>query len=104
MFAVVLLPDFRLQAVLRQEPELFAAAVALADAEPIKPALVHLTPAARACGVSEGMTPSQAMARCGRLIIKTRSPLQEQTAAEVLLQTAYAFSPWLEATQPGVCT
>jgi nucleotidyltransferase/DNA polymerase involved in DNA repair len=104
MFAVVLLPDFRLQAVLRQEPELFAAAVALADSEPPKPAIVHLTPAARACGVGEGMTPSQAMARCDRLLIKTRSPLQEQTAAEVLRQTAYAFSPWLEATQPGVCT
>src|SRR4029077_3402927 len=68
------------------------------------PAIVQLTAAARAEGVREGMTPSQAMARCDHLLCQARSPLQAQAATDVLLQTAYAFSPRIEATQPGICT
>ncbi|HWD91973.1 MAG TPA: DNA polymerase Y family protein [Verrucomicrobiae bacterium] len=104
MFAVIFIPNFSLQAVLRHEPESRARAVALVDPKLPKPILVQLTPAARACGVCEGLTPSQAMARCGELIIKPRSPAQEESATEILLQTAYAFSPGIEATAPGVCT
>ncbi|MGI8964825.1 MAG: hypothetical protein ACR2H1_01920, partial [Limisphaerales bacterium] len=36
--------------------------------------------------------------------IKSRSPLQEKIAAEIFLQTAYNFSPRIEATADGVCT
>src|SRR5262245_35258506 len=104
MFAGIYLPNFCLQAVLRREPELNARAVALIDPALPKPLIVELTSAARAAGVREGLTASQAMARCGDLICRTRSPLQEQAASDVLLQTAYAFSPNIEATLPGVCT
>ncbi|HEU5397445.1 MAG TPA: hypothetical protein VFV81_09770, partial [Verrucomicrobiae bacterium] len=51
-----------------------------------------------------GFTASQAMARCGHLQIKIRSASQEKAATDILLQTAYAFSPGIEATALGVCT
>ena len=104
MFAVVFIPDFSLQAVLRLESDLQNQPVALIDSDLPKPNIVQLTSAARAKGVVEGLTPSQAMARCAELQIKSRSLAQEQSATEVLLQTAYAFSPNIEATAPGVCT
>src|ERR1051325_7641029 len=104
MFAVVFIPNFSLQAVLRHEPELRKRAVALIDPELSKPGIIQLTASARACRVCEGLTACQAMARCGNLLIKTRSLTQEQSATEVLLQTAYAFSPNIESTAPGVCT
>ncbi len=104
MFAAVFIPDFALQAVLRQEPELRGKAVALIDPALSKPIIVELTAAARAKGVVEGLSASQAMARCAELIIKTRSIALERTATEVLLQTAYCFSPNIEDTAPGVCS
>jgi protein ImuB len=104
MFAVIFIPNFSLQAVLRHEPDLRERAVALVDSKLTKPAIVELTLAARACGVCEGLTASQAMARCAELVIKPRAPAQEDSATEVLLQTAYAFSPNIEATSPGLCT
>src|SRR5436190_19457882 len=104
MFAVVSIPDFSLQAVLRHEPELISRAVALTDPELPKLGIIQFTAAAREAGVGEGMSASQAMARCADLAIKSRSPAQEQSATDVLIQTAYAFSPFIESTAPGVCT
>jgi len=104
MFTVIFIPNFSLQAVLRHEPESRGRAVALVDPGLPKPVLVQLTAAARACGLCEGLTPSQAMARCAELILKPRSQAQEESATEVLLQTAYAFSPNIESTAPGICT
>ena len=104
MFAVIFIPNFSLQAVLRHEPDLRARPVALVDSKLLKPAIVQLTSAAQSLGVCEGLTASQAMARCAELLIKSRSPAQEESATEVLLQTAYAFSPNIESTALGVCT
>ena len=104
MFAVVLVPDFALQAVLRFEPDSRHRPVALVDPTSPKPDLIQLTSAARASGVVEGLTASQAIARCANLIIKPRSSVQEKAATDALLQMAYAFSPNIEATAPGVCT
>jgi protein ImuB len=104
VFAVIYIPNFSLQSVLRHEPELISKPVVLTDPALTKPCVTQLTSAARACGICAGMSPSQAMARCGNLVVKTRSLPQEQTAMETLMQTAYAFSPHIEATAPGVCT
>jgi protein ImuB len=104
MFAAIFIPNFSLQAVLRHEPDLRGRMVALVDPALPKPVIVQLTSAARSYGVREGLTPSQAMARCAELIIKARSLTEEESATEVLLQTAYAFSPNIESTAPGVCT
>ena len=103
MFAVIFIPNFSLQAVLRHEPELINRAVALTDPELAKLGIIQMTPAARDAGVSQGMSASQAMARCADLAIKSRSPAQEQSATDVLIQTAYAFSPFIESTASGVC-
>jgi protein ImuB len=104
MFAVIYIPNFALQAALRLEPELKSRAAALVDPEPGKTAIMQLTSAARERGVFEGSTPSQAMARCAGLIIKHRSRAREQSATEILLQAACAFSPYIESTAPGICT
>ena len=104
MFAVIFIPNFSLQAALRHEPDLRSRPVALVDPHATKPVITQLTSAAKSCGVCEGLTASQAMARCAELIIKSRSPAQEDSATEVLLQTVYAFSPNIESTAPGVCT
>ena len=104
MFAVIYLPNFSLQAVLRPEPETRSHPVALIDSEPARPEIIEFNAEAKKYDVVKGMTPSQAAARCGHLKIKLRSAAQEQSATEILLQTAHAFSPNIESTAPGVCT
>ena len=102
MFAVIQIPDFFLQAAIRHEPELARRAVALIDESLPKPAVIQLTDAARLSSVSLGMTSTQAMARCRDIVIKSRSADQEATAADTLLQTNFLFSPYVEATAPGL--
>lgn len=104
MFATLIIPNFSLQSVLRHEPDLRPRPIALVDPQQTKPIIVQLTASARAQGVVEGLTASQATARCANLLIKPRSLTQENSTTKVLLQTAYAFSPNIEATAPGICT
>ncbi len=104
MFAVVHLPKFPLQAALRHEPELWSQPVALVDPARTTPAVIELTDAARAQGVTAGLTPTQALGRCRNVLIRRRAPAAEQSTTEVLLQCAFSFSPNIEATAPGICT
>ena len=69
-----------------------------------KAVVIECTAAARDVGVCFGLSAPQAMARCGELIVKAPSAAAEQSATDALLQTAYAFSPNIENTAPGVCT
>jgi protein ImuB len=104
MYAVIDTPDFFLQSVLRAEPGLDKYPVVLIDETEKKPVVLQLTAAARALGIHEGMSSTQALARCTRLHIKSRSGAQEKAATEALLQCAYSFSPAIESTTDGVCT
>lgn len=104
MFAVIFIPDFSLQAILRQEPQLWSQAIGLIDDRQTKAPVIQMTRAAREAGVVEGLTTTQALARCADIVIRARSSAQEQTTTDALLQTAYAFSPRIEATADGVCT
>jgi protein ImuB len=104
MFAALYLPDFALQAALRHEPELHAKPVALLDDEQSKATIIQLTKSAAEAGVRKGMTPSQALARCLSLIIRSRAREQEKIAGEILLHHAGTLAPEMEATAPGVCT
>jgi len=105
IFAVIYVPDFYLQAVLRMETQaLHGHPVALIDATAQNPTILQLTHAAREVGVSPGMTVTQAMARCAKILIKARSAAQEQATNAALLDCAWAFSPTVEATDDGVCT
>lgn len=104
MFAVLHVPHFPLQAVLRHAPELWARPVALVDPGMTTPRVVEATPPAREAGVTDGLTAPQALARCRTVTIRHRVPAQEATAAEAMLQCAYGFSPHLEATGLGMIT
>jgi protein ImuB len=104
MFAVIHIPDFALQAALRLEPELNSLPVALLDDAPGKATVLQMTGPAREAGVCRGQTSTQAKARCGEVVNKTRSRAAEETATAMLLQCAYGFSPGIESTAEGVCT
>jgi len=107
VFAVLCVPNFALQALLRHEPELRERPLAVVEANDsnfAKALILECTRAAEATGVSPGLTAPQAQARCCELVLKSRSPAAEQSATEILVQTAYAFSPNIENTIPGVCT
>jgi protein ImuB len=74
------------------------------DGSSAKPLVVELTQAAVERGVAAGLSPTQALARCPEIVLKTRSPAQESAAAEALLDCAAGFSPYIEATADGICT
>jgi protein ImuB len=103
MFACIYIHDFPLQALLRLEPDLKSQPVALVDAVGAKSLIITRNELAAQAGVLVGQTSSQAGGRCGSLVLKNRSAAAEMSAAEILLQTAYAFSPAIESTAPGVC-
>jgi protein ImuB len=100
MFAAIHLPNFSLQAALRNESDLSQQPVAIASGEII----FQTNPPAAGFGVVAGLTASQAQARCGHLLIRPRSTALETTATEILLQSAYHFSACIEETDAGVCT
>lgn len=104
MFATLYLPNFYLQAALRHHPALRAQPVGVIDLTRKKVAIIELNDAAETAGVAKGMTPSQALARCLQVVIRTRERAQENLMDEILLQHAFMLSPFVEATAPGVCT
>ena len=104
MFATIYLPNFYLQAAIRHQPELRAKALALIEEQERKPVIIQLNEAAENAGIQKGMTPSQALARSLRVVIKVRAHIQEKSIQEILIQCAFTLSPFVEATAPGICT
>jgi len=100
MFCALLIPDYRLQAVLRYRMELWRQPVAVVESN----AIVELTPAAADTGVCVGMSPSQALARCLELEVLSRVPAAERSVAETLLGIACSASAYVEQTAENVCT
>ena len=104
MFATIYLPNFYLQAAIRHHPKLRAQPVALIDASQKKVVIIELNDAAEKAGITKGMTPSQALARCLHVVIRARERAQENVIGEILLQHAFMLSPFVEATASGVGT
>jgi protein ImuB len=104
MFTTIYLPNFYLQAAIRHHPKLRAQPVGLIDLSHKKIAIVELNDAAEQAGVTKGMTPSQALARCLQVVIRTRERGQEKLMDDNLLQHAFMLSPFVETTAPGICT
>ena len=104
MYAVLLIADFALQAVLRTEPALASQPAALFDDTRNKSIVRAANPAARCAGVEIGMNAPQAVARCTALIIRTVRPAAEIEARAALHAVAFTLSPAIEDTAPGVCT
>jgi hypothetical protein len=104
MFATIYLPNFYLQAATRHQPDFRTQPVALIGEQENKPVIIQLNHAAESAGVRQGMTPSQALARCLHVAIRVRERGQEKTLNEILIQHAFTLSPFVEATAAGVCT
>lgn len=103
-YAVLLAPEFRLQAMLRYLPELTGQPAALLETKGTKPLIAEMNAKAQSSQVQRGMTPTQAMARCGDLNLLYGNPGHERSAQDMMLQTAEALSPFLEITGLGVIT
>src|ERR1051325_4431627 len=101
MYAAIVIPNFSLQAILRLHEEWRARPFAVLDEEN---RVLQMTAAAREQYVEAGMTPTQAMARYAKIVLRARSLLQEEAAQKALIQCAAGFSPFLESTAPGICT
>jgi protein ImuB len=104
MFATIYLPNFYLQAAMRHQPGLCTKPVALIEEQDRKPVIIQLNDVAEKAGIYKGMTPSQALARSLRVVIKVRARQQEKSIQETLLHYAFTLSPFVEATAPGICT
>ena len=104
MFATLLVPNFYLQAALRHAIELREKAVALIDDQAAKAVIIQLNERAEEAGVCSGMAPSQGLARCMQLAVRTRDRLQERLLAGIVLELAFTLSPDVEATASGVWT
>jgi len=104
MFATIYLPDFYLQAACRHQPQLREKPVALIDDQEKKAVIVQLNAAAKQAGVQCGVTPSQGLARCLQLVVKTRMLSQERLLQEILLHFAGTLAPYVEATDAGIAT
>ncbi|HVU35945.1 MAG TPA: DNA polymerase Y family protein [Opitutaceae bacterium] len=103
-FAVLYLPHFPLQAVLRTEPDAPGEPAALFAENSRKSVVLAANPAAVSAGVELGMSAPQAVARCPGLRIRTRRPDREAEAQASLLAVGFTLSPSIEDTSPGVCT
>jgi hypothetical protein len=98
-FAAIFVPNFRLQAVVRCEPELAVRPIALIDGLPPTYPVVAVNHLAARLGVAEGMTKAAATQFPG-VEIRPRGKPQETTAHAVLLDVAWSFSPRVEDTAP----
>jgi protein ImuB len=96
-FAAIFIPNFRLQAVVRCEPELSVRPIALIDGHAPTYQVVAVNRLATRLGVAEGMTKIAATQFPG-VEIRPRGKLQETTAHAVLLDVAWSFSPRMEDT------
>src|SRR5687768_17280166 len=101
MFAVLLLPNFRLQAALRNRQELRKQPVAVTNQETGE--VLELTPAAEAQGVRVRLPGVQALARCPKLLLLPRAFAAEYVVRNALLEVGGSLSPSLEATADGCC-
>src|SRR5258708_16614454 len=95
MFATIYLPNFYLQAAMRHHPKLRAQAVALIDTAESKVSIIQLNELAEKAGVAKRMTPSQPLARCLPVVIRTPERAQENMIHEILFQHTCMLSPFV---------
>lgn len=102
MYAALHTPDFHVQAVAHQQPELRKHAVALLDGEPPLEAVCATNKHARVLGIQMAMSRLQAESFTGAVVIR-RVQECEHTAQTILHETACLFSPRIEAvaSHPG---
>lgn len=99
-FASIFIPDFPVQAVARQSPDLHGKPVALFEGAPPLTRVFAANQAARALGVEIGMTRLQTE-DCTGVEWRWRSLSLETTAHAVLLDCAWTISPRIEDARKG---
>jgi len=100
VFACIFIPDFPVQAITRQEPDLRSKPVAVLQGAAPLTKVFAANPAARDHGVELGMTKLQAES-CGPLEWRWRTPAQEASAQAALLDCAWTISPLIEQPRKG---
>lgn len=104
MFSVIYSPDLALQAAVRMESLPSGKPVALLEEVGKKSAVTQMSASARAAGVRLGMTAPQAIARCGEVVLRSRTATGDEAAREVLTTAAFTLSPRVEETEEEVRT
>ncbi len=104
MFAVLHLADLSLHALLRTAPELADCPVGLLRETGGHATVIALNAAARAHGVTLGLTAPQALARCAQLRLRPVEAGADAEANAALLAAGRLLSPTVEATTSGVVT
>ncbi len=99
-FACVHIPEFSIQAVIRNEPGLRGHALALLEGTPPQCRVVAANKAALLAGIRAGMAKAQAEQFAALVRIRRRSAEQEKNAHAALLDLGASFSPRLEDTAP----
>ncbi len=94
-FASIFVPNFRVQAVVRAEPELRAGALALVEGAPPLCNVVAMNESAARMGVVMGMTKTNAEQFAG-LEIRARSEVLEKSAHATLMDAGWSVSPRIE--------
>lgn len=102
MFAVLHVPAFALQAVLRAEQGLAEKPVVLSRTD--EPVVALCTPSALLAGICPGQSLPQAAARCPAMLVRAPHPGLEREAEAALLAVAFSVTPQVELTAAGVCT
>ena len=101
-YAVLVVPDFALHALRRNDPALAGQPVALVSGEGRKAAVTEVSP--EASGVTPGLVVTLAMARCPGMILRPRDVGAEIEANALLIAAAFTLSPRVELTGAGCCT
>jgi len=108
MFACLHTPDFPVQAALLPEPHdiresLRRHPIVILDGPANLQKVVALNHPARNLRLEAGMAKLQ-VETCGGVLLRKRSPQNEDAAQSALLECAAAFSPKVESTAPGTVT
>jgi len=103
-FAVLLVSDFSLQALLRTQSENDNAPIAILDGDRRRAVIIARNDAARESGVVPGLTASQALSRCPELKLNQPHAAAENEASAALLAAAALLSPLVEDTASGIAT
>ena len=95
-YAVIVVPDLSLHALLLNEPDLAYRPVALIEGEGRRAVVVQFTKQAE--GIEPGLAVTLAMARCSGLLLRQRNHEAETVAHRLLAAAAFSFSPRVEVT------
>ena len=103
LYGCIHLPDYPVQAFIRNEPKLRSKPVVILDGTFPLFTVVALNGPARKMGVSTGMSKLQ-LEQFRDLTIRHRSPEQEDSTHRALLDCAHYFTPRIENTAPDTIT